>query len=243
MANLRKTGLVAAILSAALALAIPSLPAAAQEQPAPAPLPGAQQPWNDGFYFLLDFSIGDTKNPGTDADFGVDLDWSTGFGLGFGYRLGPVRLEAEFSDHFYRVGSLDLGPAAPFPTADYAGGMEAANGLANVLVDLPLTGRMRPYLGAGMGIARVDANYNESVCIIYCFSTSNEVVNDWDRVLAWQAMGGLSFSRGSGDVEWFIGYRYYETQDLNLRTLSGVAFNQDGLKDHSVMAGFRFLIN
>ena len=240
MAILRKSGLVAAALSAGVLLAIPSLPAAAQEQPAP--LSGVQQPWADGFYYLLDFSLGDSENPGTDADFGVDLDWSTSLGFGFGYRIGPLRLEGELSSHFYRVGSLDLGPASPFPAADYAGGMQALNAMANVFIDLPAAGRMRPYLGAGFGIARVSAEYNESVCIIYCFSTSNEVVDDWDRVNAWQVMGGLSFQAWAPNREWFIGYRYYETQDLKLRTLSGVDFTQEGLQDHAIMAGFRFLM-
>lgn len=236
----RKLSLAAAGLGAALGLAIPSLPVAAQEQPAP--VTTAAESRGNGFYYMLDFSLGDSENPGTDADFGVNLDWSTSLGFGLGYRVGPLRLEAELSSHFYRVGSLDIGAASPFPAADYAGGMQALNAMANVLVDLPAAGRMRPYLGAGFGMARVSAEYNESVCIIYCFSTSNEVVDDWDRVNAWQVMGGLSFAGWAPNREWFIGYRYYETQDLNLRTLSGVDFTQEGLQDHAIMAGFRFLL-
>jgi len=241
MAILRKSGFVAAVLSAALVLGALSLPAAAQEQPSP--LPGARDSWGDGLYYLLNFSLGDSENPDTDADFGVDLDWSTSFGFGLGYRFGPLRFEGELSSHFYRVGSLDLGVASPFPAADYAGGMQALNAMANVFVDLPSAGRMRPYLGAGFGMARVSAEYSESVCIIYCFSTSNGVVDDWDRVNAWQALAGMSFQAWAPNREWFVGYRYYETQDLNLRTLSGDTFIQEGLKDHAIMAGFRFLIN
>lgn len=241
MAIPRKSSVAAAALSAALVLAIPSLPAAAQEQPAP--LPVAQEPWGDGFYYMLDFSVGDSENPDTSEDFSVDLDWSTSFGFGLGYRIGPLRLEGEFSTHFYRVGSLDLGPASPFPTTDYAGGMRSLNAMANVFIDLPAAGRMRPYLGVGYGIARVSAEYNESVCYLYCFSTSNEVVDDWDKVNAWQVMGGLSFQAWAPNREWFISYRYYETEDLNLRTLSGVNFVQEGLQDHAVLAGFRFLMH
>ena len=238
----RISGLVAAVLGAGVLLAISSLPAAAQQQPGPTPLPGAREPWGDGFYYQLDFTLGDAENPETDADFSVDLDWSAGIGFGVGYRVGPLRLEGEIFSQFFRVGSLDLGPASPFPAGDYSGGMHAVSAMANVLIDLPVAGRMRPYLGAGFGTAWVNAEYNTSVCFIFCFSTTTEVVEDWDRVDAWQAMGGLSFSRGSGDVEWFVGYRYYETQDLQLRTISGVNFTQDGLKDHSIMFGFRFLV-
>ena len=252
----RKSGLIAVALGAGLAFTAQPLPAAAQEQqptweqptqPQPAwdqpPPTEAEGPWGEGLYYLLDFSIGDSKNPNTSADFGVDLDWSTGFGLGIGYRVNMLRVEGEFSSQFYRVGSLDLGVAPPFPAADYAGGMHAQNAMANIFIDLPAAGQMRPYLGIGAGFAWVSAEYNESVCIIFCFSTTNQVVDDWDRVSARQAMLGASFAGDSSNLEWFVGYRYYETDDLNYRTSGGTAFVQDGIKDHSIMGGFRFLVD
>ena len=216
---------------------------ATQPAPGPTPLPGAGDPWGGGFYYLLDFSMGDSANPSTDADFSVDLDWSAGLGFGVGYRIGPLRLEGDLNTQFFRVGSLDLGPASPFPTADYAGGMRTLNAMANLYVDLPAAGKARPYIGAGLGIARVSAEYNESICFIFCFSTKNEVVDDWDRVAAWQAMAGISFENFGSNTEWFVGYRYYETEDLDYRTISGTTFRQDGLKDHSLMFGMRFFIN
>lgn len=253
MLILKKFSLVAVALGAGLAFAMPPLPAAAQqqptqeqptwEQPAPEPFPEARDSGGSGLYYLLDFSLGNSKNANTNANFKANLDWSTSFGLGVGYRVGPLRIEGEFSNRFYRVGSIDLGVGSPFLVADYAGGIQSLNAMANVFVDLPTAGQMRPYLGAGMGIARVSAQYNESVCIIYCFSTSNEVVDDWDIVPTWQAMAGASFAMGSPNREWFIGYRYSETQDLKLNTLLGTTFVQEGIKDHSIMAGFRFLID
>jgi opacity protein-like surface antigen len=245
MSNPRKTSIVGAVLSAALVLAMPSLPALAQEQPAPGPTPppDVKRPGGGGFYFMFDFSLGDSKNPDTDADFSVDLDWSTSFGFGLGYGMGPVRLEAEVNSHFYRVGSLDLGAVSPFPDADYAGAMRTSNLMANLYFDLPTAGNMRPFLGAGYGVAWVEAEYNESFCIIYCFSTSNTVVDDSDRTHAWQAMAGATFGRIGEIGEWYMGYRYYETGDLDFTTLSGVSFRQDGIKDHALLAGFRFFMN
>lgn len=237
----RENSAAIAALAATLLLAISAGPATAQEQPVP--MPEARQPWDSGFYYLFDFSLGDSKNPNTDADFSVDLDWSTSFGFGMGYRLGPVRLEGDFNTQFYRVGSLDLGPTSPFATADYAGAMRTGNLMANLYVDLPTAGNMRPYLGAGYGVSWVEAEYNESVCFIYCFSTSNSVVDDSDRTTAWQAMIGASFGTSSPNREWYIGYRYYETGDLDFRTLSGVPFRQEGIQDHAFMAGFRFFID
>lgn len=239
----RKTFLAIAAQVAGLLLAMLAFPALAQEQPGPTPLPNAAEPRAGGFYYLLDFSLGDAENPDTDADFSVDLDWSTSFGMGFGYRAGLVRLEGEFNTHFYRVGSLDLGPSSPFPPADYAGGLHVANLMANLYMDFPTAGAMRPFVGAGYGVAWVEAEYNESVCFIYCFSTNNAVVDKSDRTHAWQAMAGATFRRPESDVEWFLGYRYYETGDLDFITESGVPFRQDRIQDHALLAGFRFFVN
>jgi opacity protein-like surface antigen len=239
MASFRKAGFVTGVLAAAAFLAMTPRPAAA-DQHSPAPVAEAAQA--SGFYYLLEFGLGDSENPDTDADFAVDLDWSMSLGFGVGYRLGPVRLEGEFSNQFYRVGSLDLGLASPFPDADYAGGMRSLSAMGNLYFDLPTAGRIRPYLGAGLGLARVSAEYNESVCFIYCFSTQNTVVDDWDKARAWQVMAGLSARAWSAKTEWFVGYRYYETEDLDFKTIDGTAFQQDGLQDHSIMGGFRFFM-
>ncbi len=191
-------------------------------------------------YFLLDFSLGDTKDAQTNADFDVSLTWTTAMGLGFGYRAGPVRLEGAWIHHFFRVEDLEVGGGAPFVDADYAGGVTADAFMASVYFDLPTAGRAKPYLGAGYGIATVEANYNEAVCFIYCFSTENPIVDDWDNVAAWQAMVGVSFPTRTSTIEWFIGYRYFGTDDATLKTVDGDVFIQDGLNSHSVNGGFRF---
>jgi opacity protein-like surface antigen len=213
MTTFRQFSAVVAAVAVSLALLAP-LPARAdhesttqppQQRPQePTRLPGAKEAWDDGFYYALDFTLGDSANPNTDAGFSVDLDWSSSAGFGVGYRLGPLRLEGQLLTQFYRVGSLDL---------------------------------------TGGGLARVSADYNESVCYIFCFSTQNEIVDDWDKVNAWQGMLGVSFASASPNMEWYIGYRYYETEDLDFRTLSGVPFRQEGLQDHAFMFGFRFLTN
>jgi opacity protein-like surface antigen len=215
-----------------------------QQQPEPAPPPFEPRPtWPDGFYYLWNFDLGDAANPSTDADFDVDIDWSIGTGLGVGFRFARMlRLEGEIHANWFRVGSLDLGPAAPFPTADYSGGIWAVGAMANLVVDLPAWGTARPYLGAGYGFSRVAADYNESVCIVFCWSTENEVVDDWDFAEAWQAMAGIAFTNGVANSETYIGYRYFETDDLELRTVSGVPFIQEGIQNHTLSIGIRFLM-
>lgn len=248
MPSFDRFGIAAGVLAASsLLLAAPSAMAdhepATQPAPEPSPLPNAKEPGSGGVYYLFNFSLGDSKNPDTDGDFSIDLDWSTSFGFAVGYGMGPLRLEGEVNTHFYRAGSLDLGAASPFPDADYAGAVRTSNAMANLYVDLPAAGNMRPFLGAGYGIAWVEAEYNESFCFIYCFSTSNAVVDDSDRTYAWQAMAGATFGRFGPNFEWYLGYRYYQTGDLDFTTLSGVPFRQEGIRDHALLIGLRFFAN
>jgi opacity protein-like surface antigen len=255
MITVRKLAAIACFMAVSLILLEP-LPASAVHDPAPAPAPepvpgsapasapiSVERPaWSNGGYFLLDLNLGDAVNPSTDADFDVDLDWLVGIGIAGGYRLGPVRFEGEISTTYFRVGSLDLGAGSPFAKADYAGGVSAERLMANIYFDVPTAGNMRPYLGAGYGVARVFAAYNESVCYIFCFSTKNEVVDDWTQVSAWQFMVGASFHNAQEATEWFIGYRYFATEELDFRAKGGPSFIQERLEAHSLNIGIRFLM-
>lgn len=237
-----KLGAAMVVLTAALLLQTQSPANATHEEPppeGPAPLPQDGGPWPGGFYYNVALLIGDAEDSPTDADFVVDSDWGAGIGFGIGYRLGPIRLEGELLSEFYRVSGLDLGPANPFPGSSYTGGMWTQGLMANLYFDLPVSGTMRPYLGAGYGVSRLSVEFSESVCIIFCFSTSNVVVDDWDRVTAWQGMLGVAFSSWPPSGEWYVGYRYFGTEDAELKTIGGLDFAMEGIDSHSFNMGFR----
>ena len=240
------------ILAAGFALLAP-LPAAADHdtvpQPAqppadatPAPPFEPKKAFNSGGYYIMSFDLGGVENADTDADFSVDTDWATGLEFGGGYRLSFVRLEAELYTRFSRVGSLDLGGGAPFPAADYKGGIWTSGLMGNLYIDLPRAGKMRPYVGVGYGITRVSVDYNESLCFIFCFKTDNEVLDDYDIVQARQLLLGASFSHPTEKSEFFLGYRYFETEDFDLTTNGGDSFRHDGVVTHTFSIGIRFLI-
>ncbi len=244
MTNSHGYGAVSGVL-VALSLVLAPLAAKAEHEPkprdaTPAPIPAAAPATPAGFYFLIDLSTGDTKDSRTNAGFDVNLTWTSALNLGLGYRTGPIRLEGVLFDHFFRVAALEVGLEAPFEEDQYAGGVTAQGLMANVFYDIQAAGRAKPYLGAGYGYAKVEAIYSEAYCYYYCYSTTNDVVNDWDQVAVWQAMAGVSFPAWSPKTEWFVGYRYFGTADANLRTTNGIAFTQDGLQSHSVNGGFRF---
>jgi opacity protein-like surface antigen len=239
-----------AILPVGLALLAP-LPAAAdhetvppQEPPPrntttvsdPAPVRQAEP------YYFIGFDMGGATNSGTDAGFEADLGLQVGLDLGFGYRFGIISLEGELYARSIRVNSLDLGAAPPFPVDDYGGGVWTSGLMGNLIVDLPVPGQIRPYLGVGYGISRVSARYGDSLCFIVCAGSGNYVVDDYDIVMASQAMAGLRVSEPSKNVEMFLGYRYFATDDLEFSTIGGTGFRQDGIRSHIFSVGIRFKV-
>lgn len=229
-----------AVLAVCLAMLSP-LPAAAdhetQSSPTQEPL---RTPGSDGAYFTMALDFGTAANIDTDADFGADTDWQFGMEFGVGYRLGIVRLEAELYSRDVNVGSLDLGAGSPFPLADYNGTVWTSGLMGNVYIELPAGGSMRPYLGVGYGLSRVSATYNESICFIICFATDNVVLEDYDIVRARQLLFGASFPSQTEVVEYFVGYRYFETDDLDLTTEGGFSYVQRGIRSHTISGGVRF---
>ena len=241
-----------AILAAVLALLAP-LPAVADHDkpPPPEPPPHDATPpptpvsepvsiWRPQAYYAIGFDLGGATNSATDADFKADLGVEMGFDLGVGYRLGFISLEAEAYTRFIEVGSLDLGAGPPFPVDTYGGGMWTSGLMGNLIVDLPVPGKLRPYFGVGFGISRVSARYSDSLCFIICAAGGTDVVDDYDIVAARQAMIGLSVSERS--MEMFVGYRYFATDDLDFSTIGGTGFRQDGIRSHTFSVGLRFKV-
>lgn len=239
-----------AILAVGLALLAP-LPAAADHDTMPPPeptphdaatVPATAPDRQAEPYYLIGFDMGGAGNSRTDADFKADLDVQLGLDLGFGYRLGFISVEGEAYTRSIGVNSLDLGVAPPFPVDNYRGGAWTSGLMGNLIVDLPVPGPIRPYLGAGYGISRVSVRYGDSLCLIICGGTGTDVVDDYDIVMARQIMAGLLVSEPSQNLEVLIGYRYFATEDLEFSTIGSTGFRQEGIRAHSFSVGIRFRV-
>jgi opacity protein-like surface antigen len=92
--------------------------------------------------------------------------------------------------------------------------------MGNLLADLPLSERVRPFLGAGIGLARVEAN-------------SNDLGDEDDTVFAYQAIAGIGFPL-THVTTLDLQYRYFATADADF----------DGTdveyQTHNFFAGLRF---
>ncbi|MGE3142639.1 MAG: outer membrane protein, partial [Hyphomonadaceae bacterium] len=126
-------------------------------------------------------------------DYDFDDDWMGAASLGYAFVNG-FRLEGELS---YRTNDMSDG-ASPPSTGD----VNAWAGLINLIYDFNRQGQLQPYLGVGVGAARVDATFNG-------------VGSSDDTVFAYQAMAGLGIVL-SPRLTLDIGYRYLAAPDVGL---------------------------
>jgi len=121
----------------------------------------------------------------------------------------------------------------------FAGVSENASGsystwalLANGSYELPIAdSRWRPYLGGGVGFARVKPDGVASASVRFRDQTETE--------LAFTARAGVAYSYDEATTV-SVGYRLFGTQVLDLSDTGGQSFENDGLVNHNVELGVRF---
>jgi OOP family OmpA-OmpF porin len=142
-----------------------------------------------------------------------------------GLDFGILRLEGEL---FYNEYSLDTIEEAGID-ADAVGAFKTLAGMGNVFVDLPLAA-VTPFVGAGVGYADVKADGFEAEGV--------PLVDDSDKVVAWQLRAGMAFSIFPM-TDMTLGYRYFVTEDLEMSNALGDV-DVEKLKSHIFELGLRF---
>jgi len=141
--------------------------------------------------------------------------------LGYDYAS-PWRSEVELSRRSAGLDSVS--------GTNASGDLTATSLMGNVLYDFDTNSKFTPYLGLGVGGARVKLD-NASP-----FGTSS--INDSDNALAGQAIAGVSYAL-QDNLDVFADYRYFATRDLSMRTVAGTKASFD-MDTHSIMVGLRF---
>ncbi len=151
----------------------------------------------EGWYGRADvgYSVGgDIEFGGTSYD--LENDWSQHLGLGYAWANG-FRTEGELS-HRYN----DFGEEATPPLAD--GNVHAWAAMLNGYYDFNRGGAVQPYVGIGVGGARLNVSAAGG------FGS----FQDEDTVLAYQAMLGVAFNL-TEQLALDIGYRYFVADDAD----------------------------
>lgn len=140
------------------------------------------------------------------------------FELDFGYRYNDAEVLT------FRDGAADLAP-------DSESRIEASSLALGAIRDFDLGRGFRPYLGAGLGAARVDYEISQ-------FITGIPVLDDADTVLAWHVVAGFGLPLTSA-LDLLIDYRYWRASDIDLEGAEGTAIGTDH-EVHSALASLRY---
>ena len=162
---------------------------------------------------------GDVRASGYDSltgqRVGTDVAFDAGPGLvlvmGYGQKAG-VRGELEFGYRTFaidKISNLRLGDDALRGPFEAGGDVTSFSIMGNVVSSLPL-GPLNFYVGGGIGIARVEAEWRSLAGISF------PEVDDREDVFAWQLFTGFQYHLLE-DLSAALGYRYFATDASRLR--------------------------
>jgi len=143
--------------------------------------------------------------PGTiDTEFEDDWNYSAAYGWkreGYRYEVELVVGEDDVSSHTLNGGAPLAGPT---------GGINMAGVLFNGYYDFSTASAFTPYVGAGLGVAMVEAEG-------FGVATIPDVLDDDDTVIAYQLMAGIGYDL-SDRTNLFAEYRYFGTESADVTT-------------------------
>lgn len=163
------------------------------------------------------------------------LELKDGYGItgALGYRprntgtlADNLRFEAELGTHSNQEDKF-VSPATG--TTALSEDLVADTAMANMYLDMNLSPNWRPYIGGGIGAARVK------------LKSTVLSVDDEDVVLAYQGMAGLYYTPSSfpaADIG--LGYRYLATSNPSFSSSTFGSRIDTEYKSHSLELGSRF---
>ncbi|GAM98909.1 outer membrane protein A precursor [alpha proteobacterium U9-1i] len=172
----------------------------------------------EGWYGRADagYSVdGSFENDSTGYAWGdgnFENDWSQHLGLGYAFANG-FRLEGELGHRFNEI--------EPTATIDRGGDVHAYTGMLNLFYDFARGSRFEPYLGLGVGMARVNVSQHDDT------PPPLFTVNDEDSVLAYQGLAGVAIGL-TERLDLDIGYRYLVANSAELVSLEPASTSHEG---------------
>ncbi|MBM3582627.1 MAG: OmpA family protein [Alphaproteobacteria bacterium] len=160
---------------------------------------------------------GNAINNTADFDTGIAAALSAGWAYGNG-----VRSEIEIGHRRNDVDSIT-------GVTNGTGHARAWSGMLNVLYDFNTNSPFTPYIGGGIGMARVDGKGS---------AVGTTSVNDSENAFAYQGIVGVGY-RLNENATLFTDYRYFATRDLDYITADGRSVDAD-YGNHTVLIGLRY---
>jgi len=160
---------------------------------------------NLGLAIVNDSDVTDSRAPGMTLEFESDVGYALGGIIGYGF--GHLRIEGEIA---YQKNDLDQIKALGV-SVDATGDTSSLTGLLNGYYDFNNTSPFTPYIGGGVGVAKVEIN---DVSIP---GSGFSNINDDHTVFAYQLGVGVAYAINES-FSFDVKYRYFATSDLELDT-------------------------
>ncbi|NBX67249.1 MAG: porin family protein [Proteobacteria bacterium] len=144
-----------------------------------------------------------------------------------GYDYGMFRSELELS---YRRNDVDGHTRNGVTLGNPGGDSESFAGMINGYVDIPTGTVVTPYVGAGVGFARVDANEYDTSGV--------DFLDDGETDFAYQGIAGLDFAIDDA-LSLYTEYKYFAVDNSEVRTVANNPSDLD-YDSHSVSVGLRY---
>lgn len=253
-----------AVFAAALCMAAPAL-AADRRAPLPdAPLapPVLPEDFSSGWYVRGDLTANlfrspamaifdDTANALVEQR-GTRAGRSLGGGLGAGFKYKSFRLDATLDIHGRATFSGFSPPQGnwgyvgplPVPSRLNSFGVSAQTLLINAYADLGAFGPLTPYVGVGLGTARLSASNFVSTPVPAAAALGETVftpvlANTTKWTLAWAAMAGVTVDV-TPQTKIDIGYRYLHMGSLRFIDTVGGSYRTT-VAAHEIRVGLRYM--
>ncbi len=186
----------------------------------------------------IKYDIGTTRNANNvDHQYGWDVDGNVGYDFGgfrveaeVGYRQAGVKgyQSTVTTAQFNAAGGLVNSPAGNYFNA--GGKTSALSFMLNGLLDFGEDDGVQGFIGGGVGVARVKANYG--------LSTRGDFLDDSDTVFAYQGIAGVRAPL-SDHIDASIKYRFFNAENVKLIDIQNRGF-EGRFRSHSILGGISY---
>ena len=160
----------------------------------------------------------------------ASVDGSFGYSGALGYKFSVFRVEGEL---VHVKNDLDSGSGL----SSAEGELSQTNFFANGYTELPFIPIIKPYIGAGLGLATVDVSGLRV--------TTSDIIEsgDNDTAFAYQLMAGVRADPPITGLSLTAGYRYLSLNEISVSArniVKDAALNIDGDANHIIEVGLMY---
>lgn len=194
----------------------------------------------------MDFAQRTTANLALNPEAGFALGGALGYGVTKSLRVeldlgyGRNTLTGSFQQNvqvFIGCGEL---PSSPCLNPDVDGDVATIGGFAMVYYDPPVEGRLKPFIGAGVGFVSVALDVGTGARMNNGTLSRYDIIDSSDSRLGYRGTLGVAYDLGG--VELMLGYSYAMTDRLEMPgkgTYVSFTFDQRATS-HAINAGARY---